>query len=144
MSNNRLTFAGLDELRAELRDLPEALRTEGALIVDRAAANAGQDIRAEYQARRVTGNLAEHVVVQTGLGGSMGARAVVKSTAKHAYIFENGTVARHYYTKKNGTRHETGAAPPQHVFVPAIMRARRAMYEALKDLLTRKGLKVAA
>ncbi len=69
----------------------------------------------------------------------------MKSRSKLAWLYDNGSQARHYITKA-GKRHDTGAmwgkTPAPHLFVQTMLRARRRMYEQLKDLLTRHGLSV--
>jgi hypothetical protein len=138
VSNNRLDL-GLDELREALRNLPDELTGEGSHIVEGNANGAAAQIKAGYKRR--TGNLGDGVKVEPLGVGRFAAGVVVRNTAKHAVIFENGTQARHYYTI-NGVKHETGRMPPGHVFVPAVIRKRRQMYEQLKDLLVRNGLQV--
>jgi hypothetical protein len=108
------------------------------------AQNAAFEIRAGYRSRE-TGDLESHVFVVNADAGRYGAGMEVKSTAKHAWIFENGSEARHYITKK-GRRHATGAMwgrrPGGHVFIPAMARARFRMWTSLAALLVRHGLKV--
>jgi hypothetical protein len=63
-----------------------------------------------------------------------GTRALVMNTAPYALVFDLGSQARHT---------ALGAPNPMpagNVFIPTMMRARRAMYDALKDLLQRSGL----
>lgn len=136
MSVIRLQWAGLQELIAELRRLPVALRDDAAAIVAEESEGAAADVRAGYAAHRVTGNLEDHVVV-TKSTGAFGTGAVVKSQAKHAYMFEVGTMVRQ--TASGATR---GFAEPGNVFIPAVQRRRRAMYERLKVMLTAHGLTV--
>ena len=69
--------------------------------------------------------------------GKYSAGAIVKNRAKHAYIFENGTQARH-----TGLGYNRGAMPPGHVFIPEIVRRRRGMYEKLAEMLRQHGLQV--
>ena len=135
--STRLILDGLAELRAELRSLPVALTGEASGTVLSNAEAANNDM---HYPRR-SGDLADHLKVETVSAGQYGAAAVVKNTSKHASIFENGTEARHYFTI-NGVRHETGRMPPGHVFVPAVVRRRREMYEQLKAMLERHGLEV--
>lgn len=135
MSANSVRWDGLDELRDELRRLPAELAGEASAIVLRAATAAKEEIIAAYPRR--TGNLRTHVSVSKQAAGPYGAGAIVKNTAKHAYIFENGTEARH--TALGADR---GSMPPGHVFIPIAMRRRRAMYEQLKALLETHGAKV--
>lgn len=135
-SNNRLVFNGLAELRAELRQLPAELAGEAGEIVSGAAEGAKNDIVEAYPER--TGNLRSRVTVSRTAGsGLYGVAAIVKNTAKHAWIFENGTQARHTDIGAN-----RGAMPAGHVFIPAVIRRRRQMYERLKGLLTKHGLVV--
>lgn len=135
----RVKWEGLTELRAELRRLPAALAEEARLIVHSAAEAAGDRIRHDYP--RKAGNLADHVTVEQVGSGPFGAGYIVKSTAKHAFIFEHGTQARHYLTV-NGVKHLTGKMPPAHVFVRNATRSRREMYELLKEMLIEHGLRV--
>ena len=137
MSNNRLVFDGLAELRQQLRNLPAELTAEASNIVNATANSAAVEIRSEYGKHRVTGNLQAGVVISHVDKGKFSAGAIVKSTAKHAAIFEIGTQARH--TDLGADR---GSMPPGNVFVPIIARRRRGMYQALKNLLARQGLTV--
>lgn len=136
MSNNRLVFNGLDDLRAALRQLPEELTGEASHILEAAANGAAVDIRSGYAGHRRSGDLQDKVTVEHGVSG-FAASAVVKSNSRHAWLFENGSQARHTAIGAN-----RGSMPPAHVFVPVLIRKRRAMYDQLKDLLTRKGLLV--
>jgi hypothetical protein len=126
---------GLAELRDELRRLPEALRDEARDIILREATDAKNDIVAGYPAR--TGDLKNHVTIVQTPGGRFGAGATVRNTAKHAWLFENGTQARQTALGAN-----RGAMAPGHAFVPPMRRHRRAMYGQLADLLRTKGLQV--
>lgn len=135
--SNRLTFPGLDELRRDLRNLPAELAGEASGIVTAAADGAKSDI--VYP--RVTGDLADHLKIEPSSAGPFGAGVVLKNTSKLAEIFENGTEARHYVTV-NGVRKTTGRMPPGNIFIPAVVRRRREMYEQLKAMLTRRGLEV--
>lgn len=145
MANNRLVFDGLAELKAELRNLPSELTGEASHIVEGAANGAASDVSAEYAKHRVSGDLVRGVRVTHFDGGQFSAGAIVKSSAPHAWLFDNGSAARHYYTV-NGKRHPTGAmwgrTAPTHVFVRTMVKARRLMYEALKAVLVRKGFSV--
>lgn len=133
----RFVFSGLDELRAALRALPADLTGEAGHIIEGEANGAAVAIRTGYGAHRRSGNLQDHVTVTQRPAGQFGAAAVVKSAARHAWLFENGSQARH--TEIGANR---GSMPPGHVFVPAMIRARRVMYEKLAGLLERHGLRV--
>jgi len=131
-------WAGLDELVDALRHLPADLTGEAGHIVEGIANAAAGDIRSAYPS--VTGNLRDHVYVTHFEAGRFGVGAIVKNTAKHAWIYENGTAARHYYTEATGAKKAVGAMPAGHVFIPTMMRHRRRMYQQLADLLERHGL----
>lgn len=135
-----LRFEGLDELRAELRTLPAHLTGEGGHLVEAATNGAAVLIKAEYGKHRVTGDLVDKVTSDVETSG-FGVIGTVKSGSTLAYIFENGTEARHYITV-NGQKHLTGRMPPMHIFVPTMQRERRRMYAQLKALLERAGLEV--
>ena len=127
---------GLDELREALRRLPEALRDEARDIIKREANDAMEQIVAAYPEH--TGNLRNHVYVSTTAGGGRhGVAAVVRNTAKHAWLFENGT-----QTRQTAIGANRGPMPAGHVFIPIIVRHRRAMYGQLAELLRAKGLQV--
>lgn len=140
MSNNRLELQGLAELRAALRNLPKVLTGEASHVVEGAANGAASTVKSNY-ARGKTGNLIEGVVVEHGSFGQFAAGAIVKSKAKHAWIYENGTQVRH--TAKGAHRGVMPApSPPGRAFIPVMIKARKQMYLKLADLLKRHGLQV--
>lgn len=134
-ANNRIVWEGLDELRAALRQLPSDLAAEATGIVIAHAEGAAQEIEGAYPAR--TGNLRNGMDVIRSAAGRFGVGALVRNRAKHAWIFENGTQARH--TSLGASR---GSMPPGHVFIPRIIRWRARMYDALRAMLERHGLAV--
>jgi hypothetical protein len=125
-----------DDFLSQLRKLPDELKAEGAHMVEARANGAHATIKGEYGAHKHSGNLMDHtsVEIEESSGGSV---AVVKATAKHAFIFENGTQIRK--NKKGANR---GAMPAGNVFIPAMIRARRLLTEDLVGLLERAGLVV--
>lgn len=135
MSNNRLVFEGLSELRAALRQLPTELAGEASGIVIGAAESAASLIVGSYPSR--TAELRKGVKVTTESIGPYGAGAKVRNSGKLSSIFENGTQARHTAIGAN-----RGSMPPGHVFVPIVIRERRKMYVKLRELLVRHGLSV--
>jgi len=137
-----LRLDGVLALRAALRRLPEGLADQAGTLVRAQAQNAAGAIRAGYA--RKSGNLQDHVVVEEDTRSRFGVRYRVRSRALHAYIYEYGTQARHYFTKA-GKKHATGvmpAAPPLRAFIPKMIDARHRMYDELAWLLTRNGLEV--
>jgi hypothetical protein len=135
MSNNKFVFAGLSELKSDLQHLPETLVGEGVHLVEGAANATAVDVKRDYPV--VTGNLRDHVVVDPVQHSAGGVRATVRSTARHAHLFEYGTQARHTSIGAN-----RGAMPPGHIFVPAAQRQRRVMVQQLIELVRSQGLQV--
>lgn len=135
MSNNRLVFDGMSELRAALRQLPAELAGEAGRIIEGEANAAVTEMRQAYPVR--TGRLMQSTVVSRVNRGKYASGAIVKNTSKHAHLFEFGT-----QTRQNAIGANRGAMPPGNVFVPAMIRARRRMYRALAALLERKGMTV--
>ena len=127
-----LQWDGLDAFKAELEMLPESITKESDPIVQAAAKEAAIEIKEAYPVR--TGTLRNRVFVSRIDKGKDFAGAIVKNTAPHAHLFENGTQARHTDIGAN-----RGSMPPGHVFVPRVIRHRRAMYAKLKTLLVKYG-----
>lgn len=132
-----LVWNGLEEHIDALRRLPAELAAEAGRLVEDAATAAAVAIRFGYGQHRYSGNLQDHVIVSTAQAGIYGAGAVVKSTAKHAWLFEHGTEERH--TDLGQPR---GRMPPGNVFIPAIVRERELLKRQLAALLERHGLTV--
>jgi hypothetical protein len=141
MSRIRGHFDGLAEFKQELRNLPEHLKEEAETIVRGRARLAATLIVRKYPERdygqlRGRGNLRKGVALEED-HSRFGLTMVVRQTAKHGWIYENGTEARH--TRLNGDR---GRMPPGHVFIPIIIDQRRKMYEDLAAMMKRNGLEV--
>lgn len=134
-------WAGLEELRAELRRLPADLTGEAARILEGTANGATVSVRTAYGAHRVTGHLQASVEVERLNTGPFGAAFRVKATDAIAWLFDNGSQARHWLSGKS-TGAMWGKTPPTHTFVRTMDRARRAMYDELKAMLRRHGLEV--
>lgn len=133
-----MTWDGLDQFRQALLALPETLAANGGRIVEGITNAAEREIRAGYPPSAES--LRDHVVSDM-TRTPFGAVGRVRNTSKLAFIYEHGSQARHYITRR-GKRHLTGRMPPGHVFVPAAMRQRRKMYQQLKDMLTSMGFRV--
>lgn len=145
MASNALRFDGLAELREQLRNLPAELTAEASRLVEGTANGMAVEVRTEYGKHNVTGDLQSGVVVTHTEGGKWSAGAIVKSTSPHAWLFDNGSQARHYFSN-NGEKHETGKMwgriPPTHVFGRAAGRARRQLNAKFIAMLERAGLRV--
>jgi hypothetical protein len=150
---------GLKEFEEEFGKIPETLVSKASPIVKRHAEAAAADIRNAYPVRTTglhptkfrkkpwypPGLLKGRVTVSilNAVHGNLG--AVVKSNDPIAWLFDNGSQARHY-TSRNGAIHDTGKmwgrTPPTHLFVRTMITHRRAMYDDLKDLLVEYGFVV--
>ncbi len=143
---NGFVFEGLDELREALQNLPAELTDEASAIVFDAGNAAADTVRAIYERHEVTGHLANAVSVSAQTTGEYGAGVVIKVADPIAWLYDNGSQARHYITKAKGVTHETGkmwgGTPPTHAFSGTMARGRRAMWGQLKDLLVSHGLVV--
>ena len=131
-----LTWSGLSELKAELRQLPDRLKGEARHIVDAAANRAEADMKAKYAEHVHSGDLLDHVEQQVTDDSPYGYAIQVKNTAHHAWLFEFGSQARHRNLKT------WGPMPAGHVFIPAMDKNRRWMWDQLSDMLRRQGLDV--
>jgi hypothetical protein len=128
---------GLAELKAEMRDLPEALRDAAVAIIDGTADAAAEDIRNAYPEGE-TGNLKKGVRVRQQVQPSpFGYSVAVISAAQHANIFEYGAATRK--TNKGWNR---GSMPAGNVFIPRMAKHRRRMWERFRVLLEQAGLRV--
>lgn len=151
----RLKMDGLAELRAALRALPDDLAQEAAAIVQAQAEYAQQQIVAAYPERTTNLNpgptrksrwfppgILKARVTSTREPGAarFGARAVVRSRAPHAWLFENGTKPRQ--TRNGASRGRMPVAPESERMIPIAIRRRRVMVQALIDLVRRAGFNV--
>jgi hypothetical protein len=137
-ANNRIELVGLQAFKAALRNLPDELVQEGNDIVREASTRAASDVQNSYP-EGPTGNLRRGVTREED-HSSFGVSIVVKSRAKHAWIFENGTGQR---TTRNGSnRGRMPAASRDQRMIPVVIRYRRAMTEKLKALVRKAGFQV--
>lgn len=139
MSRARLEIVGLKDLMAAMRNLPERLAGEAGRIVQARGARAAEAIRGNYRAHHVTGTLEGSVDLQPREVGRFGAGVIIRARARHAHLFERGTVARSY---RGWNRGAMPAAPREHQFVPVLETERREMLEDFAELLEREGLEV--
>lgn len=131
----RVTWTGLEEFKAALRNLPRALTGEARDIVEDAAREAERDAFTHYP-EGGTGHLRAGLAVRPKHSNTFGASVYLINRAPHAHFYEEGTAVRNY---RGANR---GQMPAQHVFVPAAMRARARMWDRLRDMVEGHGLKV--
>jgi hypothetical protein len=150
-----LKIHGILELKQALAELPAHLKGQATAIVMDTAQAAANDIRSQYplgspgrkrKGKEITpGNLRKGVKVVVKEIGPVGVAAQVRSAAPHAPLYEFGTEARHYITKR-GRWHGTGAMwgkrPGKPVFIPTMIRYRRLMYRKLAEIIEKQGLTV--
>jgi len=140
VSDNRFVFTGLAELHAELRRLPAALQEEARDIIQSHAREAADSVTAVYAQHAVTHHLERsvEVVEERSLYGAA-VRVRVKDPI--AWLFDNGSAARHWDSgKSTGTM--WGKTAPTHVFVKTMIKVRGKMWQALSSLVARAGLEV--
>lgn len=132
--SSRFQIVGMEEFRQALRNLPPRLVDKASVIVTARAEFAASRIESGYP--EVSGNLKSKMTVRMEVSKS-GVVARIRNTAKHAYIYENGTQVRQ--TKKGQNR---GAMPPGHVFIPTAIRERKEMVDQLIAMVRDEGLVV--
>jgi len=130
---------GLAEFRAALRALPEELTGEGGAIVESNAQEAGRRTEQGYP-QGPTGRLRRGVKVEQEHAGRFGVSMRVRSRAPHSHIFERGTRARR--TANGANRGTMPAADESQRMIPIVVRRRKIMIEALKNLVRRAGFQV--
>jgi hypothetical protein len=130
-----LTIRGIAELKDALGKLPTELKGQATGLVVEAAYSAQREIVAAYPQGR-TGKLKKGVKVTVQEIGPYSVAAQVRSSAPHGWLYEYGTKARH--TKRGVNRGTMPNAPD--VFIPAMVRYRRAMYLKLADIIRATGL----
>ncbi len=138
--STKVTIEGLTEFRAALRALPADLAAEGAQIVVAHATEAKREIAVGYPTGP-TGNLKRGVTldVETNQFGTI---ARVRSHAKHAHLYEDGTGPRR--TRSGANRGRMPSAPEANRMIPKVIRIRARMRQALIELVKKAGFQVAA
>lgn len=136
-----LTWSGLQEFKTALHQLPDELKDEGAVIVERAANDAAREIEAGYPIGP-TGNLKRGVTVTRDPSQSrLGVRVTVRSRAKHAHLFERGTKGLRR-THSGANRGRMPEAAQSAKMIPKAQRVRRRMVTDLIALVRRAGFQV--
>lgn len=126
------SWNGLSGLRAQLSAMSGELADEAVPIIQSTADQAAEKIKQAYPA--VDGDLRRGVKVRGLRREGAAVSIAVVSTAPHAHLYEYGTVRR--ATLKGANR---GTMPARPVVSAVAPRSRRAMDEALIDMLERKA-----
>jgi len=141
-----LQLDGVATLSEALRNLPAELRDQAMEIVRDHVDQAEGEIRAAYP-EGPTGNLRRGLRQDRGTAGNWGASIVLKSTAKHAFLFETGSEYAHpdlAWVRRTRAGAARGRMPAGKVFIPAVIRWRRKMVEALVAFVEKAGFTVRA
>jgi hypothetical protein len=134
-----MRWDGLKEFREELRQLPEELRGQAAKVVEGEVNAAYVTVKRVYEAHRFTGFLSSKLAIQPlKVSGLLTTGLVLKSGSPLAWLFDNGTQARHYITV-NGVTHQTGRMPGFHVFGRTVAFTRRKIRGLLIEIVRRHG-----
>jgi hypothetical protein len=139
MANFRVQMDGLNELREQLRRLPEDLANEAGDIVLAHAEAAKREVESGYPYYR--GVLRSRVRIERNRS-KVTTSAIVRSAAPHAFIFEKGTVVRR--NERGANRGRMPKAPEGQAAIPKFIRWRARMVEALKELIRSHGGEIAA
>lgn len=145
MAGTRFYFQGMEDLKTALNDLPAELRGEADHIVEEEANAAAVAIRRVYVEHVASGRLLRGLTVVEKPTGRFGAKFVVRSASPIAWIFDNGSQARHWKTgKATGAMWGHTPNPPTHTFSRNVRRGRAVMLQRLVAMLRRYGLNAAA
>lgn len=134
MSNNRLMFDGMDELKIVLRQLPVELRDEATEPVVNAGETAASALRQNYP----PGPMRDGVKVKTERS-TFGVSVTVKSTAPESHLWEFGTQNRK--TLQGWNRGKAPSHKPEGL-VPIAQRNRKRMDQQLIDIVRKAGFEV--
>lgn len=133
----KVVLDGFDALVAELTKAPAEIRAQGMEIIRQETEGHAQEVRNAYGQHRVTGNLERGV--NTEYPSTQVLIGIVRSKARHASIYENGTDVRR---TNNGANRGRMPKPSPQLFVPLAIRRRERMRRRLADMLRGLGFQV--
>lgn len=133
-----MVWHGLEEFRAQLRQVPKGCTNEAARIVEGGVNSAYVQVSTVYGKHRYTGTLQNRLkITPLKVRGEFTTGLVLKSGSPLAWIFDNGTQARHWKSGKS-TGKMWGNTPPTHIFLKTILKTRREITEKLHAMVHRK------
>jgi Bacteriophage HK97-gp10, putative tail-component len=135
---NELRIDGLEEFAAALRQLPEELTHDAAVIVRAQADEAMRQMFAAYPVD--SGQLRRGLRLDPSITDRGTTLTRVRNRTWYAALFEFGTKGKHRHWR---TGKDVGPMPAGQVFVPIAQRRRIIMVTALMDMVRRAGLTVA-
>lgn len=136
-----VTWDGLAEYQEQLRQLPEACLGEAVKLIEGETNAAYVRIATVYAQHRFTGTLLRLLkLVPISSGGRLTGGRTLRSGSPLAWLFDNGSQARHWKSgKSTGEMWGTTSNPPTHTFSGTVGRARRRLATQFHDLLLRHG-----
>jgi len=137
----RVQWTGLGEFEQQLRNLPDRLTAEAGREALAAANSMAVQVRTIYGQHAITGGLRDSVTVEVQEQSRAGVAVRVRARSPIAWLFDNGSQARHWLNGKS-TGKMWGKRPPAHVFVRTAVRQRRSMFDRLIGMVRREGFKV--
>lgn len=133
MAKGHVVWDGLKEYLAELKQLPAESEREAGKLIEGGVNAAFVTIKQVYVAHRHTGALAKRLTIAPIKGGLQ-----LKNTSPIAWLFDNGSQARHWASGKS-TGRMWGKTPPTHIFARTVGQERRRLTNQFKDMLLRRG-----
>lgn len=131
---------GLEEYRAELRQLTDECQGDAAKLIEAEVNGAYVTISQVYGAHRHTGTLQNRLRISSLAVGSRVYGLVLKSGSPIAWLFDHGSQARHWTGgKSTGRMWGKTPNPPLHIFGRTVAQARRRLTAQYHDLLRRRG-----
>jgi hypothetical protein len=92
-----------------------------------------------YGAHRHTGTLRKRLILgPLPVKGNLTTGRLLKSGSPIAWLFDNGSQARHHASGKSVGR-MWGKTPPTHIFRKTVGRTRRRLAQQFRDMLLRRG-----
>jgi hypothetical protein len=129
-----VVWAGLSEYLAELHKLPEDCRAETSKLIEGGVNSAYVTIASVYNAHQHTGTLAKRLKITPYKGSGV----QLTSGSPIAWLFDNGSKARHWASGKS-TGAMWGNTAPTHIFKKTIGRLRRRLLNQYREMLLRRG-----
>jgi hypothetical protein len=138
MAKATMVWDGFQEYLDELRKLPEDCAVEAANLTESGVNAAYQTISQVYGQHRFTGTLQSRLRIKTVRVGRLIKGLVLESGSPIAWLFDNGSQARHWASGKS-TGKMWGRTAPTHIFAKTVARERRKLTQQFKDMLLRRG-----
>jgi hypothetical protein len=147
MAKSTMVWDGLSDYLKELEQLPQDCHDEAAKLIEGEVNHAYLTISQVYGAHRFSGRLQNRLSISTLAVGRYVYAMVLKSGSPIAWLFDNGSQARHYTgTDKSGRtyvdadRGSMGSkTPPTHIFARTVGKAKRTLTTQFHNLLVRHG-----